>query len=92
MPGSRWRSRCSRRIRSQSPARPTSLSGVAHERMEELGSVILMEGKRFEAGLTGEGEKVTGRIRADMEGSDSGDAERADTTWVRALDRRLLAC
>ncbi|MCY4499033.1 MAG: hypothetical protein OXC14_17330 [Rhodospirillaceae bacterium] len=41
---------------------------VTHERMEELGPVILMDGKRFEAGLTDEGRKVTERIRADMEG------------------------
>ena len=50
--------------------RPDYLAGkeVTHERMEELGPVILMDGKRFEAGLTGEGRKVTKRIRADMEG------------------------
>ena len=41
---------------------------VAHERMEELGPVILMDGKRLEAGLTSEGRKVTERIRADMGG------------------------
>ena len=50
--------------------RPDYLAGkeVTHERMEELGPVILMDGKRFEAGLTSEGRKVTKRIRADMEG------------------------
>ena len=50
--------------------RPDYLAGkeVTHERMEELGPVLLMDGKRFEAGLTGEGRKVTERIRADMEG------------------------
>ena len=48
--------------------RPDYLAGkeVTHERMEELGPVILMDGKRFEAGLTGEGRKVTDRIRTDM--------------------------
>ncbi len=35
---------------------------VAHERMEELGPVILMDGKQFERDLTGEGRKVTERI------------------------------
>ena len=50
--------------------RPDYLAGkeVTHERMEELGPVILMDGKRFGAGLTDEGRKVTERIRADMEG------------------------
>ena len=50
--------------------RPDYLAGkeVTHERMEELGPVILMDGKRFEAGLTGEGRKVTGRIRIDVKG------------------------
>ena len=50
--------------------RPDYLAGkeVTHERMEELGPVILMDGKRFEAELTGEGRKVTQCIRADMEG------------------------
>ncbi len=50
--------------------RPDYLAGkeVTHERMEELGPVILMDGKRFEAGLTDEGRKVTQWIRADMEG------------------------
>ena len=50
--------------------RPDYLAGkeVTHERMQELGPVILMDGKRFEAGLTGEGRKVTERIRADMGG------------------------
>ena len=49
---------------------PDYLAGkeVTHERMEELGPVILMDGKRFEAGLTGEGRKVTERIRADVKG------------------------
>ena len=48
--------------------RPDYLAGkeVTHERMEELGPVILMDGKRFERGLTGEGRKVTERIRADL--------------------------
>ena len=47
--------------------RPDYLAGkeVTHERMEELGPVILMDGKRFERGLTDEGRKVTQRIRAD---------------------------
>ena len=50
--------------------RPDYLAGkeVTHERMEELGPVLLMDGKRFEAGLTDEGRKVTERIRADMRG------------------------
>ena len=50
--------------------RPDYLAGkeVTHERMEELGPVILMDGKRFEAELTSEGRKVTERIRADVEG------------------------
>ena len=50
--------------------RPAYLAGkeVTHERMEELGPVILMDGKRFERGLTEEGRRVTERIRADMEG------------------------
>ena len=49
--------------------RPDYLAGkeITHGRMEEVGPVILMDGKRFEAGLTGEGRKVTERIRADME-------------------------
>lgn len=50
--------------------RPNYLAGkeVTHERMKELGSVLLMDRKRFEAGLTDEGRKVTERIRicADM--------------------------
>ena len=48
--------------------RPDYLAGkeVTHERMEELGPVLLMDGKRFERDLTDEGRKVTGRIRADM--------------------------
>ena len=50
--------------------RPDYLEGkeVTHERMEELGPVILMDGKRFERDLTDEGRKVTERIRADMGG------------------------
>ena len=50
--------------------RPDYLAGkeVTHKRMEELGPVILMDGKRFEAGLTEEGRKVTERIRGDMRG------------------------
>ena len=50
--------------------RPDYLKGkeVTHERMEELGPVILIDGKRFERDLTSEGRKVTERIRADMEG------------------------
>ena len=49
--------------------RPDYLAGkeVTHERMEELGPVILMDGGKFERGLTDEGRKVTQRIRADME-------------------------
>ncbi len=49
--------------------RPDYLAGkeVTHERMEELGPVILMDGKRFERDLTAEGRRVTERIRADME-------------------------
>ena len=48
--------------------RPDYLAGkeVARERMEDLGAVIPMDGKRFEAGLTGEDRKVTERIRADV--------------------------
>ena len=41
---------------------------VTHERIEELGPVILVDGKRFEAGLTDEGRKITERIRTDLEG------------------------
>ena len=50
--------------------RPDYLAGkeVTHERMQELGPVILMDGKRSERDLTEEGRKVTERIRADMEG------------------------
>jgi len=50
--------------------RPDYLAGkeVTHERMEELGPVILMDGRKFERGLTGEGRKVTQRIRADIGG------------------------
>ena len=49
--------------------RPDYLAGkeVTHERMQELGPVILMNGRRFEAGVAEEGRKVTQRIRADME-------------------------
>ena len=49
--------------------RPDYLAGkeVTHERMEELGPVILMNGKRFERDLTDEGRKVTERIRAELE-------------------------
>ena len=59
--------------------RPDYLAGkeVTHERMEELGPVILMDGKRFEAGLTDEGRKVTERIRGDMEGSGRGIKKRS---------------
>ena len=41
--------------------RPDYLAGkeVTHERMEELGPLILMDGKRFERDLSGEGRKVT---------------------------------
>ena len=54
--------------------RPDYLAGkeVTHERMEELGPVILMDGKRFERDLSGEGRKVTKRIRADVDGEWSG--------------------
>ena len=50
--------------------RPDYLSGkeVTHERMEELGPVILMDGRKFERDLTDEGRRVTERIRADLEG------------------------
>ncbi|MDE0005298.1 MAG: hypothetical protein OXQ29_21620, partial [Rhodospirillaceae bacterium] len=41
---------------------------VTHERMRELGPVILMDGRKFERGLTDEGRRVTERIRADLEG------------------------
>ena len=49
--------------------RPDYLAGkeVTHERMEELGPVILMDGRKFERGLTDEGRKATERIRADVE-------------------------
>ena len=41
--------------------RPDYLAGkeVTHERMEEMGPVILMDGKQFKTGLTSEGRKVT---------------------------------
>ena len=54
--------------------RPDCLAGkeVTHERMEELGPVILMDGKRFERDLTSEDRKVTERIRADMGGEWAG--------------------
>ena len=45
---------------------------VTHECMDELGPDILMDGKRFEAGLTDEGRKVTERIRTDMKGPSLG--------------------
>ncbi|MCY4558450.1 MAG: hypothetical protein OXF79_19155 [Chloroflexi bacterium] len=50
--------------------RPDYLAGkeVTHERMEELGPVILMHGKRFGRDLTGEGRKVTERIRSALAG------------------------
>ena len=50
--------------------RPAYLAGkeVTHERMEELGPVILMDGRKFERGLTGEGRKVTQRIRGELGG------------------------
>ena len=50
--------------------RPAYLAGkeVTHERMQELGPVLLMDGKRFEAELTGEGRKVTERIRSTLAG------------------------
>ena len=50
--------------------RPDYLAGkeVTHERMEELGPVILMDGKRFEARLSDEGRKVTERIRSALAG------------------------
>ena len=53
--------------------RPDYLAGkeVTHERMQELGPVLLMDGKRFETGLTREGCKVTERIRFDMGGQSS---------------------
>ena len=49
--------------------RPTYLAGkkVTHERMEDLGPVILMDGKEFKARLTDEGRDVTRLIRADLE-------------------------
>ena len=45
------------------------LSGkeVTHARMEEMGPVILIDGKELQARLTEEGRKVTQRIRADLE-------------------------
>ena len=54
--------------------RPDYLAGkeVTHERMQELGPVILMDGRKFERGLTDEGRKVTERIRADVEGKRPG--------------------
>ena len=50
--------------------RPAYLAGkeVTHERMQGLGPVILMDGRKFERGLTEQGRKVTQRARADMEG------------------------
>ena len=50
--------------------RPDYLAGkdITHGRMEELGPVILMDGRKFERGLTDEGRKVTERIRADVRG------------------------
>ena len=66
--------------------RPDYLAGkeVTHERMEELGPVLLMDGKRFEAGLTSEGQKVTERIRADVEGEWHGRRQecRHDVGWL----------
>ena len=44
--------------------------------MQELGPVLLMDGKRFEQNLTDEGRKVTERIRADMEGEWFGRRQR----------------
>ena len=48
-------------------ARLPRRQGGHAERMEELGPVILMDGKRFEAGLTSEGQKVTKRIRVELQ-------------------------
>ncbi len=45
-------------------ARLPRKQGGHAERMEKLGPVILMDGKRFEAGLTSEGQKVTKHILA----------------------------
>lgn len=47
--------------------RPDYLAGkkVAHERMEDLNPVILMDDEWFEAGLTNENQKVTEIIRAE---------------------------
>ncbi len=54
--------------------RPDYLAGkeVTPERMEKLGPVLLMDGKRFETGLADEGRNVTERIRADLEGMQRG--------------------
>ena len=49
--------------------RPDYLAGkqVTHARMEEIGPVLLMDGKEFEARLTDEGRKGTEQIRVDLE-------------------------
>ena len=49
--------------------RPDYVAGkeVTHERMEELGPVLLMDGREFEARLTDEGRKVTEHVRVDLE-------------------------
>ena len=48
---------------------PANLAGKegTHEHMEVLGSVILMDGKWFEAGLIREGNRVWKRIRVELE-------------------------
>jgi len=60
---------------------------VTHERMEELGPVILMDGKKFERGLTNEGRKVTERIHAGPEGRGPGSPRIADTTGLAVVRR-----
>ena len=40
---------------------------VTHERMEELGPVIIMDGRKFVRGLTSGGREVKDRIRSDLE-------------------------
>ena len=47
---------------------PVLVMDFTHERIEEQGPIILMDGKRFAAELLSEGPKVTDRIPADMRG------------------------
>ena len=51
---------------------------VRDERMEELGPVLLIDGKRFEAGLTEVGRKLTGQIRSALNSPSPAAGNRAN--------------